>query len=331
MPEEESCGGGMPGMMRLGLVTANHRDDWHVPRLVRALGAVGEVELVEPGELRVVCGRDEGVDRFEVLARGLDARRFDVAVVGRLAGTAVDVDVALDAVRALELLGVPTLNRTGPMLAAQDKLHCAAVLARAGIPTPLCSSVPTARDAKAALAAVGDGVAKPLFGSLGDGIELVRRSATKLAHAVRGGPVLVQRFVPPGGSDLRLFVVGDRVEACIRRIAAEGEWRSNVGRGARAVRAIARPAWKTVAIEATRALGLEVAGVDLALDGDAPTVLEVNGFPGFHGVYEATGRDMAPFVAARAVELARRRVGPGRRSVNEKTTVRRARQRRGGV
>lgn len=304
--------------LRLALVTSHASVDWHARRLAKALARFGTVEVLDPGGLRVMCGRTGGRDVLVVLTDdGRDARRFDAVLLGRLASDAADLDLQLDAGRALELAGVPCVNRVGPMLAAQDKLWTAAVLARAGIPTPLCTSVPRPVDAIVGTAEVAPAVAKPLFGSLGDGLFRADdpRGRRLLLRRVKHGAHLVQRFVQPGGRDWRLFVVGDRVEACIRRDAAPGEWRSNVSKGARATAAVARRDWRELAIEATRALGLEVAGVDLVVGEDGPLVLEVNGVPNFRGIYRATARDMAPAIAERVARLARPargRAGRGR-------------------
>lgn len=302
---------------RWGLITAGAAGDWHAARLAAALGALGAVEVIDPSSLRLVCGRSLGVDLLVALASGADARRFDAVVLGRIVGPGGDADLQLDGARALELAGVPCLNRVGPMLAAQDKLWTAALLARAGISTPLCSSVPAPGDAGVALAEVGPSVAKPLFGSLGEGLFRcsLARDRGRLARRAADGPHLVQRFVPPGGVDYRLFVVGDRVEACVRREASGREWRSNAARGSRVLPAVALRAWREVAIEATRAVGLAFAGVDVALTADGPTVLEVNGFPSFRAVLRATGHDMAGPIAALAMRTARahRRTRRGRR------------------
>lgn len=286
----------------LGLITTQPRSDWQVRRLTKALAAHGSVELIEPSKLRVICGRADERNILMLLADGNDARRFDGVVLGHLAGPRADVDVQLDAGRLFDLLGTPCINRVGAMLAAQDKLWTSAVLASAGIPTPLCSSVPRPADALIATAEIGSCVAKPLFGSLGDGQFRCEdpRSRRQLGRIVRSQPYLVQRFIAPGGTDYRLFVVGDKVEGCIRRDSTdESDWRANAALGSRAVPMAAHRSWREVAIAATRALGLEVAGVDLALDNGAPTVFEVNGVPNFRALYRATRRDMAPLIAAR--------------------------------
>lgn len=307
--------------LHFGLITAHARADWQARRLARALGALGTVETIDPSRLRLICGRaTEERDVVMLLADNRDARRFDAVVLGRIAGPHADIDIELDAARAFDLLGIPCVNRAGPMLAAQDKLWTSAVLARAGVPTPLCSSVPRSLDALVAAAEIGSCVAKPLFGSLGDGQFRCddRPGRIRLAREVRRGAFLVQRFVPPGGVDYRLFIVGDKVEACVRRESTAGDWQTNAARGARILAAVPHRSWRDAAVAATHALGLDVAGVDLAVSNGLATVLEVNGFPNFRAIHEATGRDMAPLIAGRVAQLVRgrKRIRSGRLGAN---------------
>lgn len=299
-------------MLRIGFICANPPRDWQVRQLYRALADIAQPVLIHPSTLRVVCGGAQG--DLSVRSGDFELTHLDGALVGRVVAEESDAELAFDAVRALDIAGVPLVNRVGPMLAAQDKLHTAAVLTKAGLLTPECSSVPSESAVDVACDEIPKAIAKPLFGSLGDGLFRVRdkRGRTRLKKAVHEGPHLVQRQIEPSGVDFRLFVVGDRVEGCMRREARGAEWRSNVGRGARALPAVARPAWRTLAIEATRALGLEVAGVDIALDGGRPTVLEVNGFPRFSGLWKATGKNMAPAIARRVRTLARRKTAERR-------------------
>jgi ribosomal protein S6--L-glutamate ligase len=294
-------------MLRIGFVSTRTRGDWQLERMARALGRAGRAERVEPSSLRVECGRDGAQDVLRVHDGPRDAARFDAVLVGRLAGPPVDEDLQLDALRALALLGVAVVNPVGALLAARDKLWTAVLLAAAGLPTPPCASVPAPGEAARALAATGEAAGKPLCGSLGEGLfRCGPGDRAALARAALAQPLLVQRFVPPGGTDFSLFVVGDRVEACVRRQAPPGGWKSNAAQGATATAAVAHRTWREVAVEAVRALGLRFGGVDLALLEGRPTVLEVNGFPGFRAVHAATGLDMADPVAHEVARAARR-------------------------
>jgi tetrahydromethanopterin:alpha-L-glutamate ligase len=298
------------GMRRFGLVTAHAAEDWHAGRLAAALSAHGPVEVVDPSRLSLACGSDG----LRVEAEGSDVRRFDAVLLGRVCGPHADADVQLDLARAIELVGVPTFNRVEPMLHAQDKLWTCALLSRAGVPTPAARSLVTGADVRRAVAAWHEAVLKPLFGSLGEGLaRLGPESGCDVTDD--GGPRMLQRFVETGGVDYRLFVVGGEVKACVRRTAPRGDWRSNAARGAGVAEASSSREWDRVALAAARALGLDFAGVDLAVTAEGPTVLEVNGVPNFRAVFEATGRDMARAMAAWvAVRAARTAARPARPS-----------------
>jgi len=104
--------------------------------------------------------------------------------------------------------------------------------------------------------------------------------------------VLIQEFVEESeGRDIRALVVGRRVVSAMRRHARLGEFRSNVHRGA---------------IRACRAMGLEVAGVDMLESREGPRVIEVNSSPGFEGIEQCTGNDVARKVVEHAIARGRR-------------------------
>ncbi|MEK6911904.1 MAG: 30S ribosomal protein S6--L-glutamate ligase, partial [Candidatus Thermoplasmatota archaeon] len=62
---------------------------------------------------------------------------------------------------------------------------------------------------------------------------------------------------------------------------------------------------KEIAIRASKAVGLEISGVDLIMNGDKPYVLEVNASPGFRGLLEATGVNAAEAIVDYAIEKAK--------------------------
>ena len=109
----------------------------------------------------------------------------------------------------------------------------------------------------------------------------------------------MQEFVrEAGASDLRCFVIGDRVAAAMLRQGKEGEFRSNIHRGGTAVAARITPQERSTAVRAARAMGLSVAGVDMLRSRHGPLVLEVNSSPGLEGIETATGKDLAGLVIA---------------------------------
>jgi ribosomal protein S6--L-glutamate ligase len=106
--------------------------------------------------------------------------------------------------------------------------------------------------------------------------------------------ILIQAFVEEAeGTDYRAIVVGGKVVAAMSRKAGEGEFRSNLHRGATATGVTLDPAFERTAIHAAEALGLNIAGVDLLPSKEGPMVLEVNSSPGLEGIERATGADVA--------------------------------------
>jgi RimK family alpha-L-glutamate ligase len=179
-----------------------------------------------------------------------------------------------------------------------DKFYTTTLLHDAGLLVPTTVVCERVDDAMAAVLAMGDVVIKPIFGSLGHGMVRVCDPETAL-RVVRAldqikSVFYVQQAIDHAGRDLRVFVVGGRVLGAIERRAPAGEWRTNVAIGGSAIAVDVSPEIERVAIAAAAAVGADYAGVDVlpALDGSL-FVLEVNGIPGWQGLQQATGIDVA--------------------------------------
>lgn len=281
---------------RVAILSA--RPGWHVDELHRALvaRACEPVALTYEGLVARL-----GAARGPALASG-DTSLDDVAaVIARIIpnGSLEQIIYRVDALHWLEERGIAVLNPARAIERTVDKFYTSALLQQAGLATPetvVCEGADTALEA---FAAMGDVIVKPLFGSMGLG--MVRVSSEEMAFRVfrtleqLRAVYYVQRAIPHEGHDVRAFVVGNRVLGAIERSAPEPDgWRTNVSRGGRA-RAFALPRdWAAMALCAARAVGAEYAGVDLlpARDGTV-YALEVNGIPGWRGLQEATGLDVA--------------------------------------
>lgn len=310
----------MKRFIRIGVVTAWPDDDWHSARLLEACARRAEVVSLDPAALAARVD-ERGVS---VLAGGVPASGFDAFLLARGLGRAGDPDVQFEIYRALEGSGALVVNRLDPLLAAQDKFRTSWLLARAGVPTPRAAVAQDAAEAEVALAALGEAVVKPLAGSLGEGIEWIRPDPTGRGlvaeRVARDGAVYLQAYVPHPGRDQRVFVVGGCARAGIARHAPPGEWRTNVAAGARAEPLLLGAALAGVAESAAGALGLDYAGVDLAMGPEGPVVLEVNGNPSWQGILEATGLDMAEVIAEHVLGRALRRRKTSDHIVRGRTT-----------
>jgi RimK family alpha-L-glutamate ligase len=283
---------------RLRVAVVGSTGGWHAKRLERALTARGHECRFAP--VTRMVGRIES--GLSVRGRELALEGCDVVLVrGIPRGSLEQVIFRVDALHALGAVGVRAVNRAQAIERTVDKFLASALLARAGVPTPRTIACERPDDALEAFAELGgDVIVKPLFGSMGLGMVRVEHCdvaqrvfrALELERAV----YYLQQTLPHGGRDVRALVVGERVVASVERIA-EG-WRTNLARGGHAqpVRLDARQ--ELLCVQAAAALGADYAGVDLLRAADGRDyVLEVNGIPGWQGVEQATGVDVAAALA----------------------------------
>lgn len=269
------------------------REGWHTQELTRALTARGHSwDLVPYEGLTASLGGRPGLRSG---AAELD--RADV-VLPRIipAGSLEQIVFRMDALHRLSERGIRVVNPARAIERTVDKFWTSALLEQCSLPTPETIVCESAEEAMAAFRAMGDVIVKPLFGSMGLG--MVRVADEEMAYRVVQtietirGVFYLQRTIEHDGRDVRVFVLGGRVLAAIER-RAQG-WRTNIARGA-----VGRPIalseeWAGMALRAAAAVGAEYAGVDLlpARDGTV-YVLEVNGVPGWEGLQQATGIDVA--------------------------------------
>jgi ribosomal protein S6--L-glutamate ligase len=109
--------------------------------------------------------------------------------------------------------------------------------------------------------------------------------------------ILLQQFVKESkGKDIRVFIVGKQVVATMERSAQDGEFRSNLHRGATSRKVKISKEEKEMALKAAELMGLHVAGVDILRSEKGPLILEVNASPGLEGIEGTTGVDIAGLI-----------------------------------
>lgn len=220
------------------------------------------------------------------------------AVIPRVGPSVTVYGLAL--VRQFEMMGVYTLNSSHAIAQSRDKLSCLQILSRNGIAVPRTVFTSQPEHVREAIDLVGGTpvVLKLMNSSQGMGVMLadsiqMARSVLDTFYSL-GQSIFIQEYVAEAnGQDLRAFVVGDRVVAAIRRVAAAGEFRSNLHRGGTSREAQLAPDYAETAVRAVRTMGLNVAGVDMLESRDGAMVLEVNSSPGLEGIETSSGVDIA--------------------------------------
>ena len=235
--------------------------------------------------------------RPELLYRGASLADYD-AVIPRIGASITFYGLAV--LRQFEMMGVWTLNESAAIGRARDKLWAMQILSRLGIDLPVTSFANSARRAEELIRMVGGPpvVIKLVEGTQGLGVVLgeTMPSAKSTFEAFREAKIniLVQEFVKEANNaDIRAFVVGDRVVGAMMRQGGPGEFRSNLHRGGTAKKIKITSKERSMAVRACKALGLNVAGVDMLRTDDNSVLIEVNSTPGLEGIERATEVDIA--------------------------------------
>jgi ribosomal protein S6--L-glutamate ligase len=220
------------------------------------------------------------------------------AVIPRIGTSVTDYGAAV--IRQFELMGIHTATKSEALIIARDKLKCLQKLSASGINVPktfIAGSVEDTPELIDRLSGIPV-VIKLLESTHGVGVILAesRNAAISIVEAFSkfNQPVILQEFIAEaGGADIRAFVVGKKVVAAMRRQAEQGEFRSNLHRGASSTPIDLTSKEIEIVLHAARLMDLEIAGVDLLRSDRGPLVMEVNASPGLEGIETTTGVDVA--------------------------------------
>ena len=266
-------------------------------RLVEAGKARGhEVEVIDT----LKCYMDITSTKPMVHYQNRELKDFDV-IIPRIGASITFYGTAV--IRQFEMMGVFSLNESVAISRARDKLRSLQLLSRKGLGLPVTGFAHSTKMTQELIKLVGGAplVVKLLEGTQGKGVVLAETdsAAESVIDAFRemDANILVQEFIKEArGSDIRCFVVGDQVVASMMRTAKEGEFRSNLHRGGTAKIIQITKEEEKAALDATKALGLNLAGVDMLRSTRGPLIMEVNSSPGLNGIETATGKDVAGMI-----------------------------------
>jgi len=299
-------------MMESKIAVLGTPGSWYFRDLTRAAAARGDCKLtaVPFTTLQASAGMNALASPVSCPTTG-DLSAFDAMIVRTMPpGSLEQVVFRMNALARLEAAGLTVINPPRSLEIAVDKYLTLALLEQAGLLTPhtiVCQCVDEAMAAFSLLG--GDIVLKPLFGGEGRGVTRINDEAIALrvfkTLAPLGAVLYLQKFIPHDGCDYRLLVVGDQVHG-VRRCNPH-DWRTNVSRGATAAPLEVTAELCEIALAATTATGVALAGVDVlpARDGRL-FVLEVNAVPGWKAATNALQIDIASQVLGHTLKAAGR-------------------------
>ena len=199
---------------------------------------------------------------------------------------------SLAIIRQMEKLGVPTFNSSESIEMVKDKLYTQQILAASNLPVPKTMLARSPINIELIEKTINfPVVVKTISGAQGSGVFLCenKRHLDDLMQLIDTAKTstnfIIQEFIHNSrGRDLRVFVVGGRVVACMERFSQNGGFKANFSLGGQVREYPVNEEIEWLATESSRILGLDITGVDLLFDGEHFKVCEANSSPGFKGL-----------------------------------------------
>lgn len=246
--------------------------------------------------------------------KGEKLEGFDV-VIPRVASYMTRYGAAI--VRQFEMQGVFTTTSSIALVRSRDKLRSLQLLARAGVGIPkTVFSRGVTTDIDDLIEGLGGSpvIIKLARGTHGNGVVMAetKKAAKSVLQAFYvmdddGTNILMQEFVKESaGEDIRVFLVGGKVVASMKRQSLDDDFRSNLHQGGEGKAVKLTEEERKTAQKAARAMGLSICGVDMMRSNKGPLVLEVNASPGF-GIEKVTGRNVASHIIEHIEQNAKRK------------------------
>ena len=280
--------------MKIAVLSRNPKI-FSTQRLIEEIEKAGHEVLVVDHSLCDLIIEQEGPS---IIYKGQRLEGVD-AIIPRIGASVTFYGTAV--VRQFELMGAFSAVTSQAIVRSRDKLRSLQILSKNGLGMPKTAFTNFSKGGEKQLIEQVSGapvIIKLLEGTQGLGVVLAEttKAAQSVVEAFHGlkARIIVQEYIKEAkGADIRAFVVNGKVVGAMKRQGAEGEFRSNLHRGGVATVIKLSRAEKQAALNAAKALGLDVAGVDMLQSARGPLILEVNSSPGLEGIEGATGVNVA--------------------------------------
>ena len=296
-----SIAGVMKVLVLYGKVASRNSEE-----LVEAARKQGH-EIIGGQTAEVSSEVSQNGSRFWV--RDVEVSGFDLCLIRSFGpGSCEQLTRRISMIEHMEVSGIRVVNPCYAFRRARDKYATQYTLLAAGLPIPTTYTSESMADAYRVSEQYGDFVYKPILSSMGKGS--LRFNDPDLAYNAYkmldryGQPLILQKYVPNPGRDIRVFVIGDKVVGSAYKYMAQGKWKTNVAQGGKMVEEKVPDEVLELGLKATRAMGLDYSGVDVIESPDGPIILEVNGSPGWQALNLAANIKVAEEIVKYSVGLA---------------------------
>ena len=254
-----------------------------------------DIQLVDPNTIDIFVNKD---NKKSILVNGLesDLPKFVFPRTG--SGTSYYIKAVI---RHFERMDIPVINSSDAIDNVKDKLYTHQILAQSNLDIPNTMLLKHPIDIDFVDKNIGFPViVKKISGSYGRGVFLaetkkqLRQLVTMAELSKKSYDIIIQEFVKDTwGKDLRVFVVNNKVVGCMMRQSTDEDFRANITRGGEGFPYEVNEQIEWLSSESSKALDLDIAGVDLLFDNGGYKICEVNSNPGFEGMENFTKKNIA--------------------------------------
>ena len=278
------------------LVKPKFQESYETERLLEEFGNHDiEVKLIDPNEIDIFVNK-ENKQSILVNGKSLPLPKFVFPRTG--SGTTYYIKAVI---RHFERMGVPVINSSDSIDNVKDKLYTHQILAQSNLDIPNTMLLKHPIDIDFVEKNIGFPViVKKISGSYGRGVFLcedkksLRQLVTMAELTKKSYDIIIQEFIKDTwGKDLRVMVVNNKVIGCMMRQATDDDFRANITRGGEGFPYEVNEQIDWLSVESSKALGLDIAGVDLLFQNGGYKICEVNSNPGFEGMENYTKKNIA--------------------------------------
>ena len=278
------------------LVKPKFQESYETERLLEEFGNHNiEVKLIDPNEIDIFVNK-ENKQSILVNGKSLPLPKFVFPRTG--SGTTYYIKAVI---RHFERMGVPVINSSEAIDNVKDKLYTHQILAQSNLDIPNTMLLKHPIDIDFVEKNIGFPViVKKISGSYGRGVFLcenkkqLNQLVTMAELTKKSYDIIIQEFVKDTwGKDLRVFVVNNKVVGCMMRQSTDDDFRANLSRGGEGFPYEVNEQIEWLSSESSKALGLDIAGVDLLFQNGGYKICEVNSNPGFEGMEMFTKKNIA--------------------------------------